>query len=263
MALVIVGGLIAIYFGVTKNNVAAIVSGAVICVVGIAAALYLLRIANRPDRGLIKRWARYLTIPETETFDYQAELDGIKKRFDADGDKRKNRVPKLEFAEACKFCDFSTLENGEMFFGCLVQANDELFEPPRNVYEALPAVFIYSRDEYYKNSPEELIAVADELFRNKANNSLRYETKYEFNSKVDESLTDGREVLLTDILVYRYHLPLGVLGALRLLPIIARPDKHTSAFIVDCKYWSDDMISKYLYYEPEREPDRYGEPFDI
>ncbi len=263
MALVIVGGLIAIYFGVTTDNSAATVAGAVICVVGIAAALYLLRIANRPDRGLIRRWTRYLTMSETEMSDYQAELEAIKERFDADGDKRKNRVPKPDFAGAGKFCDFSTLENGEMFYGCMVQANEDLFEPSRNVYEALPAVFIYSRDEYYKNSPEELIAIADELYRNKANNSLKYETKYEFNNKVDESLTDGREVLLTDILVYRYHLPLGALGAIRLLPIIAQPDKHTSAFIVDCKYWSDGMIYKYLHCEPEREPDRYGEPFDI
>lgn len=261
-AALLVAGLILIYYGAEKDVPAAWISGIAVFAVGGGIALFAKLKLSRPSKALLKRWAGYLTLPDDEVEDYAAELDEVENNFAADADKRKNRFSPPGFAGAKAFCDFSVLQSGRIFYGCIVQANELLFERGKNVYEALPAVFIYSPDEFYKQSPDKLIGIADALYADKANNRLRNETKYEFNNMVDPDLTDDRKVYMTDILVSRNHLPMGMIGGRRIMPIIADPKRQSSAFVVDCKYWTDKLINEYIT-AGEDPPDTYGDPFGV
>lgn len=79
---------------------------------------------------------------------------------------------------------------------------------------------------------------------------------------VDPDLTDDRKVYMTDILVSRNHLPMGMIGGRRIMPIIADPKRQSSAFVVDCKYWTDKLINEYIT-AGEDPPDTYGDPFGV
>ncbi|MDE6293566.1 MAG: hypothetical protein K2L88_02955, partial [Clostridiales bacterium] len=192
-----------------------------------------------------------------------AELEAVKRNYSADGTKGKNTFEKPVISDVQSFCDFSTLQSGEIYYGCLVRANEFLFNPSENTDEAFPALLLYSRDEHYKTSPEDLIEISDALYENRDNNSLRYETLYHFNEKLAGELTGGREVFMTDILICRAHVPMGMLGGLRIIPIIADPEKSKSCFVVDCKYWTNKLIHAYITTggEDDGPPDTYGNPF--
>lgn len=264
MLVPIVAGLILTYAGIELSVVPAVIVGVVAFVLGAAALVYIKIISKHPPRKMIKRWKAYLEIKESEITDYAAELDIVRENYRADDKKSKNVFDKPVISDVQSFCDFSTLENGEIYYGCLLRANEQLFSPSENTDEAFPALLIYSRDEYYKSSPEDLIKIADALYENRETNMLRYETLYHFNEKLDSELTDGREVLLTDVLICRAQVPMGMLGGLRIIPIIANPEKSKSCFVVNCKYWTNKLIHAYITTgsdEDDDPPDTYGNPF--
>lgn len=266
MGAVILIGLALIYVGADMAVKPLWIVGIAVFVAGAVVMLYIRFIMSRPDKGLVRRWQAYLTLKEDEITDYAAELDIVNSNYKSDGSKNKNTFDKPMINNVKSFCDFSVLQSGDIYYGCMVQANNMLFEPPKHINEmTLPAVYIYSRDEYYKSNPKALTDIAEELYKNKYNNSLRFETLYQFNEKLDEELTGGREVFMTDILVHRDHLPLGVLGGLRIMPIIANPQASRSAFVVDCKYWTNKLIYAYIHTGidgvDDDPPDTYGEPF--
>ena len=265
MAIPLVAGLILTYAGIELNIIPMVIVGVVAFVLGAAGLVYIRIISKHPPRKMIKRWKAYLAIKEDVVTDYAAELDAVKQNFRADNTKGKNVFDKPVISDVQSFCDFSMLQNGEVYYGCLVRANELLFTPSENTDEALPAMLIYSRDEYYKTSPEELIKIADALYENRDTNNLRYETLYHFNEKLDSEQTEGREVFLTDVLICRAHVPMGMLGGLRIIPIIADPEKSKSCFVVDCKYWTNKLIHAYITTgsdgEDDGPPDTYGNPF--
>lgn len=265
MLVPIIAGLILTYAGIELNATPAVVVGVVAFVLGAACLVCVRIISKHPPRKIVKRWKSYLAIKDSEITDYAAELDEVKRNYRADGKKNKNVFDKPVISDVQSFCDFSTLQSGEIYYSCLVRANELLFNPSENTDEALPAMLLYSRDEHYKASPEDLIKISDALYENRENNMLRYETLYHFNEKLDEALTDGREVFLTDVLICRAHVPLGMLGGMRIIPIIADPEKSKSCFVVDCKYWTDKLIHAYITTggdgEDDGPPDTYGNPF--
>ncbi|MDE6690332.1 MAG: hypothetical protein K2K04_00015, partial [Clostridia bacterium] len=121
------------------------------------------------------------------------------------------------------------------------EANNMLFTPQtNNSYDVLPAVFIYSTDPYFEEHPYDLQPISEKLSDDRANNILKNESEYFSNVKVDEKLTDGREVYMTTVMVSRAHLPLGYISA-NLVPLIADPLNCTSVFVVDVNYWSEDL----------------------
>lgn len=265
MAIPLAAGLILTYTGVELSVTPMIIVGVISFVLGAAGLVYIKIISKHPPRKMIKRWRAYLEIKEGEITDYAAELDAVKRNYSADSSKSKNKFEKPVISDVQSFCDFSTLGSGEIYYGCLVRANELLFNPSENTDEAMPAMLIYSRDEHFKSAPEDLIEIADALYENRANNTLRYETLYHFNEKLDDELTNGREVLLTDVLICRAHVPMGMLGGLRIIPIIANPEKSKSCFVVDCKYWTNKLIHAYITTGSDAEddgpPDTYGNPF--
>lgn len=260
----LLAGLILTYTGIELSVTPVVIVGVVAFVLGAAGLVYIKIISKHPPRKMIKRWKAYLQIKEGEITDYAAELDAVTRNYRADSSKNKNVFDKPVISDVQSFCDFSTLQCGEIYYGCLVRANELLFSPSENTDEAFPAMLLYSRDEFYKSSPEELIKIADALYENRETNMLRYDTLYHFNEKLDDELTGGREVMLTDVLICRAHVPMGMLGGLRIIPIIANPEKSKSCFVVDCKYWTDKLIHAYITTGSDADdgpPDTYGDPF--
>ena len=221
--------------------------GFALLAVGLAVMICSHIISSRIDKKNVRRGKEYSYITKSKISDYAAEINWVKSRFFADASADKNIVPKPHFQYADRFTDYSMLKNGQIYYGCMVQSNDNTAEEYGETDELRTARFIYSRDEYFVSNPLELIKIARKLFSDEENDGLRSETQYEFNTVLDTALTDGKEVFMTDLLLYGEHLPLGGRGAGQIMPIIANPDASESAFVVDCKYWSDNLIYDYIH----------------
>lgn len=184
---------------------------------------------------------KYKNLPYREISDFKAELDKLRAAYAADNNPDKNKIPKSFYGSVAPYYDFSVLKSGKIYYGFLVEANNMLFtSPTHNTYDVLPAVFVYSTDPYFEEHPYDLQPISQKLFDNRENNILKNEKEYFHNIKVDESLTGGREVYMTTVMVSRAHLPLGYISG-NLLPLIADPLNCTSAFVVDVKYWTEDL----------------------
>lgn len=263
MVVPIVAGMLVVYAGIELNIVALIVVGAVAIVGGIAGLAFAATASRRPPKKLLKRWGAYISLKEQKITDYAAELDKIAENYRADPDKNKNRFEKPHVSDIDSFCDFSVLQTGDIYYGYFVRADGMLFTPSADVDEAMTAMLLYSRDPFFKSDPEQLSGIADVLIENREHNMLRYESLYHFNERLSDELTGGREVFLTDVLVCRKHVPVGMLGGLRIIPVIASPDRSKSCFIVDCKYWTNKFVHAYFTTgSNDGPPDTYGDPFE-
>lgn len=196
-----------------------------------------------------KRRKGYLSLPLNTIDDYKTELNEMRSNFAADTDPDKNHIlgkyqPSAEWAKP--YYDNNVVNVGEIYFGALVQANVSLFKKTR-VNPVLPGVIVYSTDDYYESNPTELKEIADKLFSDKENNDLRFEDKFFTSTLLPQELTDGRKVYITSIMIARKHLPQYKLsGQHTLLPVIAAPGKSTSVFIADCRYWTNDIIARFI-----------------
>ncbi|WP_072336303.1 hypothetical protein [Thermoactinomyces sp. DSM 45891] len=61
-------------------------------------------------------------------------------------------------------------QQGDVYLGCIVQANEFLFDP-QNRWNC-PAAVLYTQDDYYYQHPEELAQLAHDLY------SVKGETGY-------------------------------------------------------------------------------------
>lgn len=193
-----------------------------------------------------KNRKRYKALPFREVTDYKAELEEMRKNFAADNSDGKNEMPKSRFIRKglAPYYDFGVLRTGNVYYGYLVEANSMLFTD-RNFHNyTLPAVFIYSRDEYYAEHPQDLQPIAEELFDKRHFNILRHENEYFSNIKIDNDKCGGREVYMTTVFVYRPFLPRGYISSY-IVPLIADPEHSTSVIILEEKFWSHDFACNF------------------
>lgn len=199
-----------------------------------------------PDKELKARWAGYATLKPRVVEDYAAELAAVRENYAADTDPLKNTIEKAPITGAKPFYDFGVLRDGQIIYAYLVEANTALFR--RNYGQRVfPAVVVYSMDEYFEAHPTELKDIADGLYENRKNNFLRDEHKFFSNVKLNTQSTERRTVYATTIMLYRYHLPFGVLAGEDMFPIIAAPKKSAAVFAVDAKYWTDNLVADYMF----------------
>ena len=187
----------------------------------------------------------YEAIPYTPIYNYKGAIDRTRYNFyQADeSEKEKPKLPKFFNASDCY--DYSVLDNGNVYYGYLVQANNELFKRDfRKPGSGI--VVLYSTDPYYDQNPMELEKIARALYANKRKNILRNDYNFFYNELVDTSLTGGRKVYITCLLVDRLQLPTGYLTN-SLFPIVANPDESFSTFILDTRYWSDELIANFIH----------------
>ncbi len=143
---------------------------------------------------------------------------------------------------------------GKVFYGCLVQANSNLFSN-KIISTNLPANIIYSTDPYYDTHPEELRDVASELYKykntygapegiNQVTTALTDEYERLFNIELPNYIANGRRVYFTTIIVFRKHLPKHrLIGPI--FPIIARPPLVNTSIILPNRYWTKEMIEHF------------------
>lgn len=197
-------------------------------------------------------------------FDPKEMIDTLRKNYDVFGDFEKDKLiipdwisqnkEEPEVKELIKLYDDTTiLTKGNIVYGCMVQAFYELFEDYLLGNEiALPADFIYSTDSYYDENPYELYYLAKKVYDYKnanilpaeikeVSNYLTKSTNIEFNLKVPSTLTDGRDVFITSMMVQRNHIPLMKLQG-KLYPILVNPSETITTTIVPKRYWPLEMV---------------------
>ena len=145
---------------------------------------------------------------------------------------------------------------GRIALGTIVQANEELFKTDNAM--SLPAVFLFSEDEYFLENPNKLIDMANKLYSLKGKETVDIEVK-EFvdaitdeyttilNKKLPFSISNGRDVYYTTIIVHRMHIPNIYLDRV-LYPLLVYPEKVDSSFILSSFYWSDGLENETLKY---------------
>ena len=241
--------LIAMYFfdmsrGV-DDGIFEIIIAAIFAALGIVLVAVWLKRRFTYDGVIVKNIRRYLNLKPSPIRNFSAELAQIEKNFSADMTPQRNefKVPRYNGSE--KMADFFTLDHGKIYYGCVVQANELLFNVFRGMEMALPAVIVYSDDEYFSQNPSELIKVADYLYSHKDVNFLRDEYTVFSNLELHPEVVEERKVYATCVMICRRHLPMGCLtGAI--LTVIADPENSTSTFVIDVKYWTENFVANYL-----------------
>lgn len=160
---------------------------------------------------------------------------------------KKNRINEV-------FRDAELLRSqGTVVWGQIVQANMLLHDP--NNHQNCPAAIIYSLDTYYDGNVIELEEIASSLYAVKGEAttpqlqefSRILEDEYETNMRlqIPHSLTGGRDVYYTCIMVHRNNLPLPYLGASS-FPLLVAPEKTESSMILPYPFWSDAATGIWL-----------------
>lgn len=186
--------------------------------------------------------------------DFEKELEAMRANYA----KRPLRYEKLPQPKWLTEDDglYTLYRDKEMLFSCgtvyyayVVQANIMLFKPfPRC---DLPANIIFSVDSAIRKNPMLLQPMARYLFhyKDKSDNNLRDEYKEILRLIRDERDRSsirfqpflkqeiGNEMIFSSIMVFRKHLPQGVLKG-SLLPILAAPDHSEAVMILPKRYWT-------------------------
>ncbi len=219
---------------------------------GLGGLIFLFLISTLIFDGVkdAKRRKAYVTLPLNPIDDFKAELNQMRSSFAADANPEKNRVlGKYQSVAvwAKPFYDHHVVDVGNIYYGALVQANGRLFKKTRT-NPVLPGVVIYSTDEYFGSNPIALKEIADALYADKAFNDLGNEDKFYTPTPLPTDLTDGRRVLITTVMIARKHLPqYRLTGGHTILPVIAAPQKSTTVFVADSRYWTNDFIAQFIH----------------
>lgn len=150
------------------------------------------------------------------------------------------------------------LEQGMVVWGVTVQANELLFMPGKS---DCPAMVIYSTDACFDNNVEELHLLADQLFALKGTKPVDVELAHfaavitnerdrSMCVAISHKLTRGRTVNSTNVMVFRKHLPNGVLS-LRYFPLLIHPESTPCTIMLPYQYWPKLLRNLWVGEAPE------------
>jgi hypothetical protein len=140
-------------------------------------------------------------------------------------------------------------KHGSVLWGHVVEANDLLRLPGGDDH---PATVVWSLDPWFDRAVDDLWRIADalgdpDLRRRSDGETARFARRLTehvgrvMQWSVPASLTSGRQVFLTSILVHRQHLPDGRLGS-PLVPLLVAPGRSQAAMILPVAEWSPDLL---------------------
>lgn len=223
----------------------------VLFVVSIALPIYINTVALKPTKEEQAKMNEYLSLPVNENIDYKAQLDEIRNNFRSDETPGKNtfKIGRLPYPVQ-PLADFSVIRRGEIYYACIFFMSMAL-EMGRGatVNDTYLANVVYSTDPYFETDPLKLNSIAEKLFgrlHGRLPNVLRSGSFPIYTQEpVDEKFTDGKEVFVGSMEVYLPQLPLMKVTN-RIAPIIAAPEACEAAFLVDCKYWTDEFIADFV-----------------
>lgn len=241
--------LIILYFGMMSSEEqelpALLWSGLATAAVGIVLLPVGYFLSTRADKALKLRFQKFAALPEKDITDFSAEISAMRGAYAAEKDPSSNRFFIRPFAGSSYVSDFDVLTRGKVVWGCLVQANNTLYQNKRIDMLPVPAVILYSPDEYFDGDPLELKYIAERLYQGKEGNFLRGESVFFTNKRLSDAVTNGREVYASCIMMYRPHLPL-YMATDALIPVIASPAEQ-SAFVLNLKYWTKSFAAYYVH----------------
>lgn len=136
---------------------------------------------------------------------------------------------------------------GRPALGCLLQANELLFD--RSQRHECPANFLYTFDEYYMKNTEKLSDIAYALFELKGTTGSDPQVQHFIDVITDEnirlfreplpqSLTEGRAVFFTTLIVHRKSIPGGYLQD-QFYPLLIADKLKADAVIMPKWYWKE------------------------
>jgi len=142
----------------------------------------------------------------------------------------------------------SLLQQGEVVWGHLVQANSQLWEPGKQDH---PASLVYSPDPAYDDCLPALGELAHELYLLKGTQPADPAAKQLAATLTDEvsrpardagppTYSHEKEAYLTTLLVHRDHLPGGVLRA-GFVPLLIAPQLTPWTLILPGEFWSPEL----------------------
>jgi hypothetical protein len=140
-------------------------------------------------------------------------------------------------------------DQGRVVWGCIVQANSDLFHPANR--STLPANLLYSADRFYDDQVEELQGLAMGLFELKGTrqddpelkrfaNAITNEMARTMRLELPEAIAEGRRVYFTTTLIHPPHLPGGYL-ANGFFPLVICPEKTEAVMILPAKFWPKEF----------------------
>lgn len=216
--------------------------------VSLLIAIFFAIKATRPDKEWLKQKANY-SLESVKDSSYREMLMAVREAYAADHEPNKNRIVKPDTYKAKPYLNYDVLNYGDIVYGTLVMANSAIYKPSRNVHKSYAAVLLYSTDESFIDDPMPLREYAEKLFENQSKDDsiLSDDTKFIAHYKLPLSMTNGKNVYATCVLLYRYHLPLGfILNSSAMIPMIVSPDSCQSSFVIDAKYWPLELVDKYF-----------------
>lgn len=234
------------WLGVPNRKDEFLLPAIIITVIGVAMCVVGGVLMFTKSKNFKYRKERYALYPARTISDFNAELQKVRENFASDTNPKKNRVIKVTYPNFKPNYDYDILTSGKICYAQLVEANNKLFKDGADLAD--PAVVIFSTDEYYAQNPLALKRISESVYANRRNNILRNERESFFNVKLPDALTEGRAVYMTTLAIYRENLPLGYLSG-SIFPVIADPENSTAIFVVDAKYWTDDLIGNFVHGE--------------
>ncbi|MDR2267228.1 MAG: hypothetical protein LBE09_06580, partial [Christensenellaceae bacterium] len=187
----------------------------------------------------------YLTYPLRTITDFKHEIDTVRENYYNCKDVDKNRLHFVQRGLQTEFPAKDQLAKiGKIYYGVLLQADDKRVGDPE--YDPiLPATVIFSTDEFFDTNPFDLVKIAECHFNSLGASVTQIEFSPRNNRMVSTQLTNNKAVYITMLMIPRIHLPKDNLQG-RLIPVLAAPNITESALIVDCKFWTKDLIANFM-----------------
>lgn len=134
------------------------------------------------------------------------------------------------------------MKEGHIVWAALVQANSLLFKEGEHDH---PAMLVYSDDTHFDSRPQELRAIADQIYQLKRTEPEDHEERLvaaRVTNEMDRSMGWQLPDLLTDknvrsaaFMVFRKHIPNGILQA-AVFPVLVHP-ATAAVMIVPVAFW--------------------------
>ena len=187
--------------------------------------------------------------------DFKLEIQNMRNCFEHHrNDQIRVHRPWWMFADeelSTLYSDKTTLlQQGKVYYACLLQANTKLFQkfPPFDY----PAQIVFSTSPVMDENPYVLMDVVDKLY------SYKYSDKAPPTEWIEivENIRDEKDrtsfsfsccshgtefvAKMQTIMIFRKHLPTGILKS-GILPVIACPEVCGSALVLPSEYWSGEF----------------------
>lgn len=140
------------------------------------------------------------------------------------------------------------LEQGQVVWGCIVQANTLLFKTGRGDH---PAAVLYSPDPFFDEDVDLLLRIAYGIYSLKGTlpldetlarfaHMITNEMERQLRLPLPLGMTEGREVFYTTIMVPRKHLPDRKLSQ-GVFPLLISPEQTPAAMILPSTFWPEPL----------------------